>query len=165
MWAVIKIHKKKFCLLKKSLEEKLGSDIKFYTPKLKLKKFCKTKTYFKDFYILGDYLFCHHKELAKQSVLNSLKYCKGLKYFLNDHIKSQHDIIKFISKCKENEDEKGYINQTFFNFSKNNKFEFISGPFSNLIFKIIEENNLFIKTLIGKYKITVSKNNNLFRPI
>ena len=165
MWTVIKIHKKNFFLLKKSLREKLGDDIKFYAPKLKIKKFNKKKTYFKDFYILGDYLFCYHEKFASFGILSSLKYCKGLKYFLNDYAKSQNDIIEFISKCKENEDQKGFINQTFFNFKENSKFEFISGPFSNFIFKVLEENKLFFKVLLGQYKLTVSKKNNFFRPI
>ena len=88
-----------------------------------------------------------------------------MKYFLNDYAKSQNDIIEFISKCKENEDQKGFINQTFFNFKENSKFEFISGPFSNFIFKVLEENKLFFKVLLGQYKLTVSKKNNFFRPI
>ena len=78
---------------------------------------------------------------------------------------SQKEIENFILKCKENEDDNGYIKQTFFNFKSKNKYEFISGPFTNLIFSILEENKFYIKALIGKYKLSVSKEENLFRPI
>ena len=33
--------------------------------------------------LLGDYLFCYHKKFENKNVLNSLKFTKGLKYFLN----------------------------------------------------------------------------------
>ena len=113
--------------------------------------------------ILGNYLLCFHEDFNKKSVLTSLKYCKGLKYFLNDIYSSQKEILNFISKCKENEDSDGFIKQTFFDF-KSDKYEFISGPFTNLIFTLLEENKIYIKALIGKYKISVSKNENFFRP-
>ena len=38
MWAVLKINKKNLESLKKDLCDKLGEDVKFYIPKLKLKK-------------------------------------------------------------------------------------------------------------------------------
>ena len=41
---------------------------------------------------------------------------------------------------------------------------FLYGFSSNFIFKTIEENNISIKGVIGKYRIFVSKDNNLFRP-
>ena len=65
---------------------------------------------------------------------------------------------------KKNEDSEGYIKQSFFNLNNSAKFEFISGPFANFIFNTIEENNISIKGRIGKYKIFVSKEKNLFRP-
>ena len=74
-------------------------------------------------------------------------------------------ISHFISKCKENEDENGFIKSTFFDFKKNIKYQFISGPFTNMIFNIIQENKLSIKAIIGNYAATVSKDQNLFRPV
>jgi len=110
-------------------------------------------------------LLCFHKDFSKKSVLTSLRYCKGLKYFLTDFFNSQKEIEKFIDKCKENEDENGFIKSTFFEFKSRNNYEFISGPFTNMIFSIIEENKLSIKALIGNYRATVSKEENLFRPV
>tara|TARA_B100000965_G_scaffold390175_1_gene396717 strand:+ start:450 stop:947 length:498 start_codon:yes stop_codon:yes gene_type:complete len=165
MWTVLKIDKKNLSLLKNEFTKKLGKDVKFYIPKLKLKKFLKKKIHIKEINLLGDYLLCFHKDFSNRSALTSLKYCKGLKYFLTDFLNSQNDIEKFINKCKANEDENGFLKSTFFDYTINKKLEFISGPFTNMIFNILEENKLSIKAIIGNYTVTVSKNNNLFRPV
>ena len=165
MWAVLKIDRKNIAFLKREFFNKLGNEVKFYIPKLKLKKFLNKKIYIKESFLLEDYLLCFHKDFSKSSVLASLKYCKGLKYFLTDFLNSQNDIEQFISKCKENEDENGFIKSTFFDFKKNIKYQFISGPFTNMIFNIIQENKLSIKAIIGNYTATVSKDQNLFRPV
>ena len=165
MWTVLKIDTKNLALLKNDLINKLGKDVKFYIPKLKLKKFFKKNIYIREVPLIGDYLLCFHKDFSKKSIFSSLKYCKGLKYFLTDFLNSQNEIEKFITKCKENEDENGFIKSTFFDFKKSKKYEFISGPFTNMIFSIIQENKLSIKTLIGNYIATVSKEQNLFRPV
>ena len=161
MWAVLKIDKKNLSLLKNDFFKRLGKDVKFFMPKLKLKKFVKKKIYFKESFLLGDYMLCFHKDFSK----TSLKYCKGLKYFLMDFLNSQKEIEKFISKCKENEDENGFLKSTFFDFANSKSYEFISGPFTNMIFNIINENKLSIKALLGNYTIIVSKGENLFRPV
>ena len=165
MWAVLKIDKKNLAFLKKDFSNKLGKDVKFYIPKLQLKKFLKKKIFIKEISLLGDYLLCFHKDFSKRSVLDSLKYCKGLKYFLTDFLNSQNEIEKFITKCKENENENGFIKSTFFEFKKSKKYEFISGPFTNMIFNILQENKLTIEAIIGNYKATVSKEENLFRSV
>ena len=165
MWTVLKIDRKNLVLLKSEFTKKLGRDVRFYVPKLKLKKFVNKKMYIREISLIGDYLLCFHKDFSKKSVLSSLKYCKGLKYFLTDFFKAQKDIEKFISKCKKNEDENGFLKSTFFDFKRNKQYEFISGPFTNIIIKIIKENNLSIKAILGNYTITVSKDQNLFRPV
>lgn len=165
MWAIIKIDKKKFFTLKNEFFLKLGKDVKFYMPKIKIKKYLKSKIFITDNYLLGDYLLCFHEDLKKSSIITSLQYCKGLKYFLSNFKFSQNEIEKFINTCKENEDKDGYIKQTFFNFKNKDKYEFISGPFTNFIFSIFRENKFFIEAFIGKYKINVSKKDNLFRPV
>ena len=165
MWTIIKIDRKKISFLKKEFFEKVGKDVKFYSPKLKLKRYINSKICIRENYLLGNYLLCFHEEFKKNSVLTSLQYCKGLKYFLKNFHSSQIEIKNFISNCKENEDSEGYIKQSFFSFKNKNKFEFISGPFTNLIFTILEENKIYIKALIGKYNISVSKEENFFRPV
>jgi len=165
MWAVLKINKNNLESLKKDLNDKLGRDVKFYIPKLKIKKFFKRKTSTKEIFLLDDYLLCFHKDFRKNSVLISLKYCRGLKYFLNDFWKSQEEIEKFVKKCKQNEDSSGYIKPSFFDYKNHKNYEFISGPFISMVFKLIYENKLSIKALMGKYSATISKENNLFRPL
>ena len=133
MWAIIKIDNKNLNLLKSDFSSHLGKDVSYYMPKIRLKKFLKNKTCFKEISVLGDYLLCYHKYFSERSILISLKYCKGLKYFLTDFYTSQNEIKKFIKKCKEFEDENGYLKPTFFNFRNRKDFEFISGPFSKII--------------------------------
>ncbi len=165
MWAVLKIDKNCSSFLKKEFREKLGNNVKFYAPKLKLKKFYSKRSLTKEVSLLGDYLLCFHKSFKEKSIVNTLKYCKGLKYFLTDFINSQEDIVKFVNKCKIHEDNDGFLKPTFFEIKKNLKYEFTSGPFTNLVFSILYENKLSIKALIGNYKITVSKEQNFFRPV
>ena len=152
-------------VLKRDLLSKLGSEVKFYMPKLQLKKFLKRKIFVKESFLLGDYLLCFHEDFSKRSVLTSLKYCKGLKYFITSFLNNQKEIENFVEKCKKNEDENGFIRSTFFEFNNTKNFEFISGPFTNMIFRILHENKLNIRASLGKYNVTVSKEENLFRPV
>ena len=165
MWAILKVDKNYISLLKKDFTQKIGNDIKFYTPKLKINKFYKKKNLKKEIMLLGDYLLCFHKDFSKKSIINNLKYCRGLKYFLTDFLNAQVDIENFISECKKNEDNDGYIKPSFFNLKKNNKYQFISGPFASLVFRILDENKLSIKALIGNFNVTVSKEQYFFRPV
>ena len=165
MWTVLKFNKKNLALLKEDFNTKLGKDVKFYAPKIQLKRFLKRKILVKEISLLNDYLLCFHKDFSKRSVLNSLKYCRGLKYFLSDFITSQKEIENFIYKCKKNEIKNGYIASSFFEHKKNENYEFISGPFTNFIFSILKENKLSIYGTMGNYSVTVSKNSNYFRTV
>ena len=165
MWVIAKIDKKKFPFLKKDFYKKLGNDVKLYSPKIRLKKIQNKKISIKENFLLGDYLLCFHKGFTNKSIIESLKYCTGLKYFLTDFFHSQCEIEKFINKCKENEDENGFIKSSFFDFENKKKFQFISGPFNNMIFSVLKQNRLSIKALIGNFNITVSKEENFFRPV
>ncbi len=165
MWTVLKVNRKNLTLLKNEFLKKIGNDVIFYIPKIQLKRFLKKNIYIKESLLLGDYILCFHKDFSKKSVLASLKYCKGLKYFLSDFLNSQKEIERFINKCRENEDENGFLKSTFFDFKNKKKFEFISGPFTNMVFSIIHEKKLSINAILGNYKVTVSKRENLFRPV
>ena len=165
MEAVIKTEKKFISFLKKEFQNKLGKNVEYYSPKLKFKKFYKRKTLTKEISLLGDYLLCFHQDFKNKSIVNTLKYCKGLKYFLTDFINSQKEIEKFIIKCKKFEDGEGFVKPTFFEIKKNHNYEFASGPFTNLVFSILYENKLSINALMGNYRITASKERNFFRPV
>ena len=153
MWTIVKFDKNKLPLVKSEFKCKLGNEVQFYEPKLRIVSYSKSKKIIKDISILGDYLLCFHRDFAKKTALNSLKYCRGLKYFLTNYINSQSDIEKFINYCKNSEDENGFLKHSYFDFKNKNKFEFLSGPF-NLIFTI-EQNKLYLTSLIGKYQIIV----------
>ena len=157
MWVILKINNKEFSILKESFLKTLGKDVKFYLPKIKIQRFKKNKVKNKEIQILGDYLFCYHEKLKNLNFLQSLKNTRGLKYFLESSIYNQSQIKSFIDKCKENE-KGGFIAQTFFDKVINKKAIFISGPFTNMIFKIISENKNKLKIIIGDLKTTIDKN-------
>ena len=80
---VIKFKKKKLRTFKERLKEKVGQDCSFYLPKILVQKYVKNKLINKEKLMLGDYLFCFHKNFEKKNFINQLKFLKGLKYFLN----------------------------------------------------------------------------------
>ena len=99
-------------------------------------------------------------------MLTFLKNLRGLKYFLADSKINQKKIIDFIYYCKKNQDLDGYIKQSFFEFSNMKKGMFLNGPFTNVIFNVIEERRDKLKILVGKIRTTITKNSDyLFRPV
>ena len=165
MWAVIKFEKKKLIFLKKELKEKLGSDCQFYVPKIMFKKFLKKKLIKKEINVLGDYLFCFHTSLSDKNSMNKLYYTRGLKNILTGFKQSQNDIVNFIEKCKNFEDKDGYISKQFFNLKFNKNYKFYSGPFSNLIFKIMEMQKNKIKVLMGNFKTVIDIKDHIIQPV
>ena len=98
--------------------------------------------------------------------LNSLRFIKGLEYFLKGYETSQIEILQFINYCKGFENEKGFLKQTFFKKQITNKGKFISGPFSNMIFEILEKQKNKLKILVGNIVTTISDNKDyIYRPI
>ena len=136
MWVVAKIKKNELEKFKSSIKKILDKDIIFYHPAVGIEK--KNKNILKK-YILGNYIFCFHKKFSKISYLNSLKFIEGLDYFLNGFINSQKEIKSFINHCKKHEDSFGYIKHSFFTCLIKNSAKFISGPFSNMIFRILKK--------------------------
>ena len=67
-----------------------------------------------NFFLLGNYMMCFHKEFQDPNKLNMLKNCRGLKYVLNNYLKSQDDIISFINRCKLNEDSRRFYKTSVF---------------------------------------------------
>ena len=78
MWTIIKFDKKKLELLKKDFKEKLGEDFTIYKPKLAFKKYKNNKLINKEFNLLGDYLFCFHKDFENSGTINKLKFSPHL---------------------------------------------------------------------------------------
>ena len=165
MWIIIKFDKKNLNLLKQDLGNKLGKDIKFYIPKILIKKFYKNKLLNKEFHLLGDYMFCYHKSLSDVTFLKIIKNCKGLKYILKGCIEFQNEIVKFINKCKSFENDNGFLKQNFYDLDIKKYYKFTSGPFVEQMFSIIKIQQNKIDILIGNLKTSVKKQEFLFSPI
>ena len=89
-----------------------------------------------------------------------------MEYFLEGCNQNQNQISKFIKHCKSFENEKGYLTQSFFKTIVIKKAKFISGPFTNMIFEILEKQKNKLKILVGNIVTTIpSKTNYLYRPI
>mgnify|MGYP001258899687 CR=1 FL=1 len=165
MWAVIKIDKKKVSFLKNDFSKKIGADFEIYDPKICVQKFKNNKIITKEINLLGDYIFCFHKSFKDKKMINSLKFVKGLKYFLNGFNQSQSDLENFINKCRNSENNNGHLSSEFFNLAINKKFKFSSGPFTSKIFQIIELQKNKIKIAMGKIETTIKKEDFSFLPI
>ena len=139
MWTVAKIKIKNLNTFKKDLAKKIGNDIKFYHPKIEYHKYFGDKVKRFEKPILENYIFCFHEKFEKSSSIKEIKFLKGLEYFLEGYNQNQSNIIQFIEHCKTFENEKGYLTQSFFKTIITKKAKFISGPFTNIIFEILEK--------------------------
>ena len=166
MWVVAKIKIKNLNIFKKNITKKVGSDVKFYQPKFEYHKYVGDKVKkFKKF-ILENYIFCYHEKFKKSNYINEVKFLNGLEYFLEGYDKNQVQISKFIENCKFYENDEGYLTQSFFKTMITKKAKFISGPFTNMVFEIIEKQKNKLKILVGNVVTTISdKKNYLYRPI
>tara|TARA_B100001057_G_C22860863_1_gene954455 strand:+ start:2061 stop:2564 length:504 start_codon:yes stop_codon:yes gene_type:complete len=165
MWLIIKFDKSEINTLRYELMKKLGNDTVIFIPKVKIELFKKNnKTYSREINLLGNYLFCYHRNFINMSNINLLQYTKGVKYVLKEFLYSQNNIKEFISKCRAHENKDGYIKPSFFDLNLNKKFKFLSGPFINFIFYVIDENKSSFNIVLNKFKTTVSKEKYLFRP-
>ena len=166
MWIVLKYKRKEFGLLKQDFRKILGDLPLFFRPKYEYQKLVKNKVRFLEKDILEDYLICYHEKFQNINMLTILKNSKGLKYFLVDSKTDQKEIISFIDYCKANQDLDGYIKQSFFEFQNMKRGMFLSGPFTNMIFSVIEKQRNKLKVLIGEATMTITKNSiYLFRPV
>ena len=166
MWVVAKVKTKELSIFKKNLIEKLGKDTKFYHPKIEYYKYFGYKVKRIEKFVLGNYIFCHHEKFKKFSFINEVRFLKGLEYFLNGHQQDQKEIIKFIKYCQTFENKEGYLTQAFFNTMGIKKAKFISGPFTNMVFKIISKQKNKLGVLLRDKKVILDKNSEyLFYPV
>ena len=166
MWLIAKIKKNETNFFKFGIKEKCGEDLILYQPIIECEKFINNRIRRYNKAILEDYFFCYSKQFQNQIFLNNLKNIKGLKYFLGGHLNNQKDIIKFINNCKKHENKYGFISPSFFFDIISSKAKFVSGPFTNMLFEVLEKNKNKFKVLIGKYKVSFSaKERNLYYPI
>ena len=161
MWALIKYDQKNLNFFKNNLRKILGDKCKFYFPKYLLKKKIKNKVFDKEINLLGDYIFCYNENFSQKKNLIKLNNTKGLKYFLRGYQQSQKQIELFISKCKKNENEQGYLENLITEINLDFDYKFKSGPFTEEIFKIIKFNKNKIDIMLGNIKASF-KNNYLY---
>ena len=157
MWVVIKYNLKEFETLKDSFRKVIGEMPEFYSPKYKYQKFINNKLKQFETKILSNYLICRHAKFLDPQVISSLKNTRGLNYFLKGSEFNQKAIIKFINFCKSKEDSSGYLTQGFFNLFKKTNAKFISGPFTEMMFDIIEQKGKKLKILLNNINMTISK--------
>tara|TARA_Y100000590_G_scaffold214421_1_gene243068 strand:+ start:4472 stop:4969 length:498 start_codon:yes stop_codon:yes gene_type:complete len=162
MWIIIKFKQNQFYTLKQEFKKKLEIEPNFFFPKLKFQKIKKNKLISYPSPLLGDYIFCFHPKFNNENILRNINYLKGVKFFLNGFRTYQKDILNFIERCRSSEDENGYIKQTFFNFVAIEKIKFLSGPFTNIIFKILKRQKDSMKVSDGNVNISFSTKHYLF---
>ena len=165
MWIILRYKKNNFQFLINDLKKKFKNNLEIYNPKFKTNLRVKNKFITSELTLLGDYFFCHHKEFNNPSIINSLKFTKGLKDFIKGYKFSQKDIQDFIKRCRKSENEEGYLTNKFYNLYKNSKFKFNSGLFSNFTFKIMNLQKNKINLLLGNLKITTEKEKFIFKSI
>ena len=162
MWIIIKFKQNQFYTLKQEFKKKLEIEPNFFFPKLKLQKIKKNKLISYASPLLGDYIFCFHPKFSNENILRNVNYLKGVKFLLNGFRNYQKDIPNFINRCRSSEDENGYIKQTFFNFVAIDRIKFLSGPFTNIIFKIMKRQKDSMKVSDGNVNISFSTERYLF---
>ena len=163
MWLVIKYKTNQINFLINNLKETIGELPEMCIPKIKSRNQNSKKN--SDLFLLEDYLICYHKKFSENSTLFQLKYLKGLKYYLDGFQNQQLEIQKFVKYCR-NYEKNGYISQEFFNNTNFERGKFISGPFANLVFNILERNKKKLKVLVGNFKTTINLNKDcLYLPI
>ena len=166
MWIVIKYKTKEINNLKADLKSRTGAGLIYFQPKFMTQKLKKNKMYPSTNFILGDYIICFHENFKNFKNLYLIKNCKGIKYVLENSINAQKDILNFINSCKQYEEKNGFISPGFFKFINEKKGQFISGPFTNMFFKVIDEKKKKLQVLIGDFKTTIKKNsNNSYLPV
>ncbi len=165
MWTIIKFNKKKLEFLKKDLSNKLDKNLEIYIPQVVIQKYNKNKLIKKEFNLLGDYLFCFHKKFNDFREIEKLKFCRGLKYFLDGFMQSQNDIEKFVGICKKIENKNGYLSENFYQLKLNKMYKFSTGPFAQEVFKIISFQKKNINIIMGNLKTTIKRQKFLFNPV
>ena len=90
---------------------------------------------------------------------------KGLCYFLPNYKLEQKQISNFITKCKSHESENKILKPSFFDELVLLKAKFVTGPFKNFVFDIINKNKTNIIVKINNFKITVKTKEKYYLPL
>ena len=154
---VLKFNPGEYEILKDSISKVLGGMPEVYNPQIKFQKYVNNKLKIYKKSILNNYLICKHEKFKNPALISSLKNIRGLNYFLEGCEHNQKELENFVKYCKSNEDLDGFLKQSFFNINHKIQCKFVSGPFTELIFNVIENKGKKLKILIKNLNITVSK--------
>jgi hypothetical protein len=165
MWIIAKTDNSKINFLLKNLNNKLGSNIKLYIPKIKVQSYKNNKLRDKIVNILGDYIFVNHDSFKNSDFINYVRNIKGLKHVLSGHKESQLEITNFITKCKNLENNDGLMAHDLYDLDLRKKYCFSSGPLTGKLFNIIDFNKKNLNILIGKFKTKLNRKNFIFKPV
>ena len=160
MWIItkFKINEKNFLI--NNIKRSTFNEVKIFCPKIKYEIFFKNKLVPKEKLLLGDYIFFYHPNFSNRNFLKRYSYIRGLKYLLTGTSFHQKEIVEFIEYCKTYEDENGFIKNSFLNILHDKNYKFTSGPFTNLMFKLIGKNKKNLKILVGNVKTVLNVNSN-----
>ena len=165
MWIILRYKKNNFQFLINVLKEKFQNDLEIYNPKFKTNLRVKNKLITNELTLLGDYFFCYHKEFNNPNIINSLKFTKGLKDFIQGYKFSQKDIQDLLRDVASLKMMRVILQINFIIFTRIQKFKFNSGLFSNFVFEIINLQKNKINLLLGNLKITTEKEKFIFKSI
>jgi len=165
MWTIIKIDQNLSNLFKQDFEKNIGSELVVYSPKYLVQYFQKNKLKFKEIKLLNNYVFCFNSNFKKLNFINRIKYFKGFKSCIPGYLETQKEIVQFISKCKESENNSGYIQNSFFIINYKNNYKLKTGVFNNKIFEIMKFQKNRIEIMIGNLKVSTKRKDFLAQPI
>ena len=159
MWIVAKVKNNEAKIFQKEIEKKIEK-IEFYKPSILFERYQQNKVKKIIRPLLQNYIFCFHEKFFDKNNLNNLKSTKGLEIFLTGYYSEQKEIVKFINFCRKFENSNGFLKPTFFKSYVSKKAKFISGPFTNFLFELIEKQKNKIKIIIGNKTTIVPDNKN-----
>ena len=120
----------------------------------------------KEIHLMGNYIFIYNKEFSDKNFINSLQTTRGLDYFLSKSELNQTQVTNFINLCKNFEDQDGYLKPNFFKPLINFKGKFLTGPFVNQVFQVIEKKENFLKIILNDLELKLTdKAKYLYQPI
>ena len=158
MWVVAKYKSKELETLKQSFSKIIGEMPEFYIPKIKQEYYINNKLKIAQKNILSNYIICKHAKFSDLKLISRLKNSRGLIYLLQNSNLNQNNLENFVKFCKSHEDSGGFLKQTFFQITKKTKAKFISGPLTQMIFNIIEDEGKKLKILLNNVNVTIPKN-------
>ena len=166
MWIVAKIKCSEKISFQNELKNRVDKNVVFYDPKIELHKLIRNKIRKYSKSLLENYIFCYHKKFKRKIFTNQLKNIKGLNLFLDGYNFNQKEIVDFIKRCQKFENKEGLLRTVFFKELLIQKAKFVSGPYKNMFFELIEKQKNKMKVCIGNIEITISdKKNYLYQPI